>query len=148
MNFIVRSSYFLYLQKSSMYLHDTFSERRLEPVMRIKFRLRNFRRELRVALATSTSPQRCDLLSIARKKEPSVNHLVLLRAIDGARTRGLDLGKVARYQLRHYRILSAVCQRLVYITLSSNKCQQLFSYFFKKFYHIKKHPLIRYTNEL
>ena len=31
-----------------------------------------------------------------------------LRAIDGARTRGLDLGKVARYQLRHYRILSSV----------------------------------------
>ena len=26
------------------------------------------------------------------------------RAIDGTRTRGLDLGKVARYQLRHYRI--------------------------------------------
>ena len=26
------------------------------------------------------------------------------RAIDGARTRGLDLCKVARYQLRHYRI--------------------------------------------
>ena len=25
------------------------------------------------------------------------------KAIDGARTRGLDLGKVARYQLRHYR---------------------------------------------
>ena len=30
-----------------------------------------------------------------------------LRAIDGARTRGLDLGKVARYQLRHYRLWSA-----------------------------------------
>ena len=29
---------------------------------------------------------------------------ILPRAIDGARTRGLDLGKVARYQLRHYRI--------------------------------------------
>ena len=28
----------------------------------------------------------------------------VIRAIDGARTRGLDLGKVARYQLRHYRI--------------------------------------------
>ena len=28
------------------------------------------------------------------------------RAIDGARTRGLDLGKVARYQLRHYRMSS------------------------------------------
>ncbi len=31
-----------------------------------------------------------------------------LRAIDGARTRGLDLGKVARYQLRHYRINSVL----------------------------------------
>ena len=31
--------------------------------------------------------------------------LFFFRAIDGARTRGLDLGKVARYQLRHYRIL-------------------------------------------
>ncbi len=30
--------------------------------------------------------------------------VLFLRAIDGARTRGLDLGKVARYQLRHYRI--------------------------------------------
>ena len=29
---------------------------------------------------------------------------IQLRAIDGARTRGLDLGKVARYQLRHYRV--------------------------------------------
>lgn len=31
-----------------------------------------------------------------------------MRAIDGARTRGLDLGKVARYQLRHYRILTSL----------------------------------------
>ena len=38
--------------------------------------------------------------------------LFFFRAIDGARTRGLDLGKVARYQLRHYRISVAVCQRL------------------------------------
>ncbi len=28
----------------------------------------------------------------------------LFRATDGARTRGLDLGKVARYQLRHCRM--------------------------------------------
>ena len=28
----------------------------------------------------------------------------LKEEIDGARTRGLDLGKVARYQLRHYRM--------------------------------------------
>ncbi len=38
------------------------------------------------------------------KKEASTK-LPLERAIDGARTRGLDLGKVARYQLRHYRIV-------------------------------------------
>ena len=31
---------------------------------------------------------------------------LFMRAIDGARTRGLDLGKVARYQLRHYRMFS------------------------------------------
>ncbi len=31
-------------------------------------------------------------------------------AIDGARTRGLDLGKVARYQLRHYRICNCILQ--------------------------------------
>lgn len=39
----------------------------------------------------------------AGHKKPLENQGVL-RAIDGARTRGLDLGKVARYQLRHYRI--------------------------------------------
>ena len=33
------------------------------------------------------------------------------RAIDGARTRGLDLGKVARYQLRHYRICHVISKR-------------------------------------
>ncbi len=33
----------------------------------------------------------------------SLENLGFLQAIDGARTRGLDLGKVARYQLRHYR---------------------------------------------
>ena len=38
-----------------------------------------------------------------------------LRAIDGARTRGLDLGKVARYQLRHYRI------SLLYVVYLSDK---------------------------
>ena len=40
------------------------------------------------------------------EKEISIKgHLFyVIRAIDGARTRGLDLGKVARYQLRHYRI--------------------------------------------
>lgn len=33
-----------------------------------------------------------------------------LRAIDGARTRGLDLGKVALYQLSYARI-TAICTR-------------------------------------
>ena len=36
-----------------------------------------------------------------------------LRAIDGARTRGLDLGKVARYQLRHYRIYEIYHRTLI-----------------------------------
>ena len=38
------------------------------------------------------------------EKEISMKDIsFIIRAIDGARTRGLDLGKVARYQLRHYR---------------------------------------------
>ena len=36
-------------------------------------------------------------------KKPDITVRKIKRAIDGARTRGLDLGKVARYQLRHYR---------------------------------------------
>ena len=43
------------------------------------------------------------------------------RAIDGARTRGLDLGKVARYQLRHYRMV--VHFGLYYITRLIRFCQ-------------------------
>ena len=41
-----------------------------------------------------------------KKKKPRIywTSSSFMRAIDGARTRGLDLGKVARYQLRHYRI--------------------------------------------
>ena len=39
------------------------------------------------------------------------------KAIDGARTRGLDLGKVARYQLRHYRLRSFE-QNIYYYTFS------------------------------
>ena len=38
------------------------------------------------------------------KRKKDFGKSEVLRAIDGARTRGLDLGKVARYQLRHYRI--------------------------------------------
>ncbi len=37
------------------------------------------------------------------KKAVMHTHNSFIEAIDGARTRGLDLGKVARYQLRHYR---------------------------------------------
>ena len=42
------------------------------------------------------------------------------RAIDGARTRGLDLGKVARYQLRHYRICA---EHETYYTIRKRFCQ-------------------------
>ena len=44
------------------------------------------------------------LHSYNEKRYPLRISLYVIRAIDGARTRGLDLGKVARYQLRHYRI--------------------------------------------
>ena len=44
------------------------------------------------------------LFAILFSKKNGPRLLEVLRAIDGARTRGLDLGKVARYQLRHYRI--------------------------------------------
>ena len=49
------------------------------------------------------------------------------RAIDGARTRGLDLGKVARYQLRHYRIyccqlFSSVTKHIIQYKIYFVKC--------------------------
>ena len=47
--------------------------------------------------------------NIKTKKTPT--DVDVLRAIDGARTRGLDLGKVARYQLRHYRISEIVTEK-------------------------------------
>ena len=40
---------------------------------------------------------------VVLKRKKDFGKSEVLRAIDGARTRGLDLGKVARYQLRHYR---------------------------------------------
>ncbi len=39
----------------------------------------------------------------------------LARAIDGTRTRGLDLGKVALHQLSHYRIINIVPSQQHYI---------------------------------
>lgn len=44
----------------------------------------------------------------SRKSLPLQRPATIHKAIDGARTRGLDLGKVARYQLRHYRIVLTV----------------------------------------
>ena len=45
---------------------------------------------------------------------------LLLRAIDGVRTRDPDLGKVVLYQLSHYRISYFVCpaRNNIYITTS------------------------------
>ena len=45
-----------------------------------------------------------DVLDLKKEKTTLYGwFLAIKKAIDGARTRGLDLGKVARYQLRHYR---------------------------------------------
>ncbi len=46
----------------------------------------------------------CHVSKLPDKQKKKSESQTSLRAIDGARTRGLDLGKVARYQLRHYRI--------------------------------------------
>ena len=54
-----------------------------------------------------------------------------LRAIDGARTRGLDLGKVARYQLRHYRIYD-----VVWVITSATKYMILYTVEFVKCFFI------------
>ena len=54
-----------------------------------------------------------------------------LRAIDGARTRGLDLGKVARYQLRHYRIYD-----VVWMNTSATKYMILYTVEFVKCFFI------------
>lgn len=62
-----------------------------------------------------------------------------MRAIDGARTRGLDLGKVARYQLRHYRICIISISRprfltnKIYYTTLLFICQLLFKVFYHPF---------------
>ena len=55
------------------------------------------------------------------KKDILTDILFVVRAIDGARTRGLDLGKVARYQLRHYRIYNVVfvAEQIVYYQMEA-----------------------------
>ncbi len=58
------------------------------------------------------------------------------RAIDGARTRGLDLGKVARYQLRHYRIKSVIVTTdLVILLQAITFVNNYFLRYFSPFYH-------------
>lgn len=63
-----------------------------------------------------------------------INIKMFLRAIDGARTRGLDLGKVARYQLRHYRIyfVHYCVVRTKYNILWSYRIVNFFFKFFSK----------------
>ena len=60
-----------------------------------------------------------------------------LRAIDGARTRGLDLGKVARYQLRHYRIYDVswvITSATKYMILYAVEFVKCFFIYFEIFY--------------
>ena len=67
--------------------------------------------------------------SLAHKRK-SLENLGFSRAIDGARTRGLDLGKVARYQLRHYRIYYCLHKTFIVYTILRN-----LSTVSVKFYH-------------
>ena len=75
--------------------------------------------------------------------------ILSVRAIDGARTRGLDLGKVARYQLRHYRIsevfsvLFCISQaQYIYYTMNC----VLSTYFLKNFKNFFKSIFLRYLH--
>ena len=45
------------------------------------------------------------------------------RAIDGTRTRGFHLGKVALYQLSHYRMYGSLAVDKIYLTISYPDCQ-------------------------
>ena len=80
---------------------------------------------------------------ILNKKNRKKN-LPASRAIDGARTRGLDLGKVARYQLRHYRICYCLSQGQdicyhINEWLSNGFLEKLyFFYYFKNSKNLKK----------
>ncbi len=73
-------------------------------------------------------------------KKRTLNDSEFQRAIDGARTRGLDLGKVARYQLRHYRIClitemsPSMTRHILAQILQPVKC--FFSNFFKILYNM------------
>ncbi len=81
--------------------------------------------ELKQARQTAATEKHCSTLSKTRRrthdkdlaaggsaiKKSTPYGVLFLRAIDGARTRGLDLGKVARYQLRHYRICLRLFQK-------------------------------------
>lgn len=78
----------------------------------------------------------CNKCNTFFKKEKSCKLLIsqgftaiLKRAIDGVRTRGLNLGKVARYQLRHYRIYSLVRYNNNDFILYPNSCQPFFEFF-------------------
>ena len=55
--------------------------------------------------------------SFRATKKDIQSDVLNFRAIDGARTRGLDLGKVARYQLRHHRIY--LCRLLLPATMNT-----------------------------
>ena len=68
-------------------------------------------------------------------KKRTLNDSEFRRAIDGARTRGLDLGKVARYQLRHYRMCLILRDVSLidktYISIVFMVCQIFFLIFLK-----------------
>ena len=70
-----------------------------------------------------------------KNKKRTLKNSEFWRAIDGARTRGLDLGKVARYQLRHYRICliasSISLSDKTYISIDFIFCQMFFGIFLK-----------------
>ena len=78
------------------------------------------------------------------KRKKDFGKSEVLRAIDGARTRGLDLGKVARYQLRHYRISEIVTEK--YLPQRQNiyyyRCGDLSNVFWNLFEKIREFEIL------
>ena len=100
-----------------------------------------FRKNKRDFLMKYTRDSDRFVRQIQTQKKLRLNRI--FRAIDGARTRGLDLGKFARYQLRHYRIyycqlFSSATKYIIQYKIYFVKC------FFEK---IKKQKGYRYCSE-
>lgn len=69
-----------------------------------------------------------------KNKKYSFEYFLFIRARDGTRTRGPDLGKVVLHQLSHSRIyemfMYLFARHIWYLTMEKDNCQLFFANFF------------------